>query len=108
MTQPGNFSDEVLKNIDLMAKDRDFLGLSNIWVRECIRYKYAYNFTWLGRPILEVPQDIYAIQELIWKTKPDLIIETGIAHGGSLIMSASMLALLDYCEAADRKTTCST
>ncbi len=105
MTQAGNFSDEVLKNIDLMAKDRDFLGLSNIWVRECIRYKYAYNFTWLGRPILEVPQDIYAIQELIWKIRPDLIIETGIAHGGSLIMSASMLALLDYCNAADRKTT---
>ena len=104
MTQPGNFSDEVSKNIDLMAKDRDFLGLSNIWIRESTRHKYAYNFTWLGRPIIQFTQDIYAIQELTWKIKPDLIIETGIAHGGSLIMSASMLALLDYCEAADRKT----
>ena len=100
MTHINDFSDEVLKNIDLIAKDKDFLGLSNIWIRESIRHKYAHNFTWLGRPILQVPQDIYAIQELIWKIKPDLIIETGIAHGGSLIMSASMLALLDYCEAA--------
>ena len=65
-----------------------------------IQYNYAHNFTWLGRPILQVPQDIYAIQELIWNIKPDLIIETGIAHGGSLILSASMLALLDYCDAA--------
>lgn len=61
--------------------------------------KYSYNFSWLGRPIIQVPQDIVAMQELIWKVKPDLIIETGIAHGGSLVFSASMLALLDYCEA---------
>ena len=104
MTQPGDFSDEVLKNLNSIAEDKDFLGLSNIWIRESIRHKYAHNFTWLGRPILQVPQDIYAIQELIWKIKPDLIIETGIAHGGSLIMSASMLALLDYCEAFDQET----
>lgn len=96
------FFDEVHKNIELMSKDKDFLGLSNIWNRVGIRYKYAHNFTWLGRPIIQVPQDIYAIQELIWKVKPDLIIETGIAHGGSLIMSASMLALLDYCEAIEQ------
>lgn len=61
--------------------------------------KYSYNFSWLSRPIIQYPQDIVAMQELIWKIKPDLIIETGIAHGGSLIMSASMLALLDYCDA---------
>ena len=103
MTQPGSFFDEISRNLELTAKDKDFLGLSNIWIRESIRHKYAHNFTWLGRPILQVPQDIYAIQELTWKIKPDLIIETGIAHGGSLIMSASMLALLDYCEASDQK-----
>ncbi len=80
------------------SSDRDFKGLSNIWDQTANQYRYAYNFTWMGRPIIQVPQDIYAIQELIWKVKPDLIIETGIAHGGSLIMSASMLALLDYCE----------
>jgi cephalosporin hydroxylase len=60
---------------------------------------YEYNFDMLGRPVIQLPQDIVARQELIWQVQPDLIIETGIAHGGSLILSASMLALLDYCEA---------
>lgn len=64
-----------------------------------VREKYSYNFEWLGRTIIQYPQDIVAIQEIIWRVKPDLIIETGIAHGGSLVMSASMLALLDYCDA---------
>jgi cephalosporin hydroxylase len=63
--------------------------------------KYSYNFSALGRPIIQYPQDMVAIQELIWKVRPDLIIETGIAHGGSLIMSASMLALLDMCDAIE-------
>jgi cephalosporin hydroxylase len=67
---------------------------------DSVQLKYSYNFEWLGRPIIQYPQDMVAMQELIWKIKPDLIIETGIAHGGSLIMSASMLALLDYCDAA--------
>ncbi len=62
--------------------------------------KYSYHFTWLSRPIIQYPQDMIAIQELVWQVKPDLILETGIAHGGSLILSASLLALLDYCEAA--------
>src|SRR6266496_3915589 len=61
--------------------------------------KYSYNFTWLSRPIIQYPQDIVAMQELVWRVRPDLIIETGIAHGGSIIMSASMLAMLDYCDA---------
>lgn len=63
--------------------------------------KYSYRFTWLGRQVIQYPQDIVAVQELIWLVKPDLVIETGIAHGGSLILSASMLALLDYCEAME-------
>jgi cephalosporin hydroxylase len=66
---------------------------------------YSYNFRWLGRPIIQYPQDIVAMQELIWQIKPDLIIETGIAHGGSLILSASMLAQLDMCEAIESGTT---
>lgn len=66
---------------------------------DSVQEKYSYNFEWLGRPIIQYPQDIVAMQELIWKVQPDLIIETGIAHGGSLIMSAAMLALLDYCDA---------
>lgn len=63
--------------------------------------KYSYNFSMLGRPIIQYPQDMVAIQELIWSVRPDLIIETGIAHGGSLILSASMLTLLDYCDAVE-------
>lgn len=62
--------------------------------------KYSYNFFWLSRPIIQYPQDMVAMQEIIWQVKPELIIETGIAHGGSLILSASMLALIDYCEAS--------
>jgi cephalosporin hydroxylase len=65
--------------------------------------KYSYNFEWLGRPIIQYPQDMAAMQEIIWEVKPDLIIETGIAHGGSLIFSASMLALIDLCEAIEEK-----
>jgi cephalosporin hydroxylase len=63
--------------------------------------KYSYNFAWQGRPIIQYPQDIVAMQELIWSIKPDLVIETGIAHGGSLIFSASMLALIDMCDAIE-------
>lgn len=59
--------------------------------------KYSYGFSWLGRPIIQYPQDVVAMQELIWEVKPDLIIETGIAHGGSLIFSASMLELIAAC-----------
>lgn len=60
--------------------------------------KYTYNFDWLGRPIIQFPQDIVAFQELVWLVKPDLIIETGIAHGGSLVLSASLMALMDMCD----------
>lgn len=56
--------------------------------------QYVYNFEWMGRPIIQYPQDVIALQELIWQVKPDLIIETGIAHGGSIIFSASMLELI--------------
>jgi len=58
---------------------------------------YVYNFTWLGVPIIQIPQDLQALQEIIWQSKPDLIIETGIAWGGSLIFSASLLAILESC-----------
>ncbi len=75
------------------------LSLSMDWIKEASRVSYFHKLTWLSRPIIQVPQDIYAIQELIWMIKPDLVIETGIAHGGSLILNASMLALLDYSDA---------
>jgi cephalosporin hydroxylase len=69
-----------------------------------IAARYSYNFNWLGRPVIQYPQDIVALQQVIWTTRPDLIVETGIAHGGSLVLSASMLALLDYCDAVEAGT----
>jgi cephalosporin hydroxylase len=92
------FQDEVDRNIDALAKARGVQKQSLQWLADTLEYRYSYNFTWLGRPIIQYPQDVVAIQELIWRIRPDLIIETGIAHGGSLILSASMLALLDYCD----------
>jgi len=85
--------------IQKYALDHDWIRLSSQWMRLAFERKYMYNFSSLGRPIIQTPVDMIAMQELIWKIKPDLIIETGVAHGGSLIMSASMLALLDICEA---------
>lgn len=75
------------KNSDLQKAAADFNVESN-------RAQYSYNFSWMGRPIIQYPQDMIAMQELIWKIKPDLIIETGIAHGGSLIYYASLLELI--------------
>lgn len=78
--------------------------LASDWVYHSMQGKYVYNFDWLECPIIQYPNDIVAMQELIWKVKPDLIIETGIAHGGSLVFSASMLALLDMTEAIENNT----
>ena len=85
-------------NVELQEAGTRFMRASTV-------PKYSYNFSWLGRPIIQYPQDVVAIQELIWQVRPDLIVETGIAHGGSLILSASMLALLDLCDAIDAGET---
>lgn len=97
----SNFQNEVTEriaanggNAELRASAAAFMALSTA-------PKYSYNFAWLGRPIIQYPQDMVAMQELIWSIRPDLVIETGIAHGGSLILSASMLALLDMCDAIE-------
>ncbi|UCF95540.1 MAG: cephalosporin hydroxylase family protein [Desulfobacterales bacterium] len=74
-----------------MGQDHDLRMLSHRWFLESCKYKYSYHFTWMGRPIIQFPQDIVAMQEIIWEVKPQLIIETGIAHGGSLIFYASMM-----------------
>ena len=78
--------------------------VNKVFNRMC-DFKYSYHFDWMGRPIIQFPQDMVAVQELIWQIKPDLIIETGIAHGGSLILSASMLAMLDMCDAIETGAT---
>lgn len=78
------------RNTELQSRARDFVEAS-------LGAQYSYNFSWLGRPIIQYPQDIVALQELVWSTQPDLIIETGIAHGGSIILSASLLELNAAC-----------
>lgn len=93
------FEQQVARNIRALGEDSDFLALSRRWVRESLNHQYTHNFTWLGRPVIQAPQDSCALQQIIWDVQPDLIIETGIAHGGSLILSASMLALLEYAQA---------
>jgi len=103
-----SFLADVAENIMRQKSNLPLRQQSVDWLLRSSATKYTYNFTWLGRPIIQVPQDIVAIQELIWRVKPDLIIETGIAHGGSLILSASMLALLDYCEAVEARRTLDT
>ena len=92
--QVAKFSEEVAGNIEALKNDADIQALSRIWFRLSTKLRYSYNFSWLGRPIIQLPTDILAMQEIIWSVKPDLIIETGVAHGGSLIFSASMLELL--------------
>jgi cephalosporin hydroxylase len=94
MDEEKKFTMEVQQNIKCLGDDPALQDLSNIWIRETARYKYSYLFTWLGRPIIQFPQDIIAMQEIIWQVRPRLIIETGIAHGGGLIFYASMLELI--------------
>jgi len=96
-----SFEKEVISRIEKNGTNKTLLSSASRFMLESIRAQYSYNFSWLDRPIIQYPQDIVAVQELIWKVKPDLIIETGIAHGGSLILSASMLALIDYCKAVE-------
>lgn len=95
------FEQERGARITAYGADDDFKVLSRAWLEASMRRQYVYNFNWLGRPIIQYPQDMVAMQELVWQVKPDLIIETGIAHGGSLVLSASLLAMLDMCEAIE-------
>src|ERR1700674_1592092 len=105
MNQTEQFIEQVKQNIEDIGSDRDMKDITRLWLRDTLKFNYSYNFSWLSRPIIQYPQDIVAMQELIWQVKPDLIIETGIAHGGSLVMSASMLALLDMCDAIESGQT---
>jgi cephalosporin hydroxylase len=91
------FEDQVTRNIESLGKDVKARDLSRIWCQETNRSGYTYNFSWLGRPIIQYPQDIVAMQEIIWTVQPDLIVETGVAHGGSLVFWASMLELNAAC-----------
>ena len=97
MTPYDQFKQECAAEIAAQGTDRELAEATREWMNRAQARKYCYHFEWLGRPIIQYPQDIVAVQELIWSVKPDLIIETGIAHGGSLIFSASMLELNALC-----------
>ena len=94
----SEFQRDVANRVAANGQNKSLLEATSKFIHESIAVQYSYNFNWQGRPIIQYPQDMVAMQELIWSIKPDLIIETGIAHGGSLILSASMLAQLDMCE----------
>ncbi|MDR3000511.1 MAG: cephalosporin hydroxylase family protein [Fibromonadaceae bacterium] len=94
MDDSKQFLAECEANISLQGKDAQLQATSIDWLETSGKYKYSYNFQWMGRPIIQLPQDILMMQELIWEIKPDLIIETGVARGGSLVFYASMLELI--------------
>ena len=94
MNLKEQFDAEKKHNIEKLGNDEDVKQTGLQFMLKTGAGKYTYNFSWLGRRIIQYPQDMVALQEIIWEIKPDLIIETGIAHGGSLIFSASMLELL--------------
>lgn len=102
MSNYETFKAECRSEIAAMRDDGVLVALTRQWMDRANAHNYSYHFDWLGRPIIQFPQDIVATQELIWTAKPDLVIETGIAHGGSLILSASILAMLDYADAVEK------
>jgi cephalosporin hydroxylase len=97
MSQYELFKAEGAQEIEAQGNDPALRAAARDWFNKANARKYSYHFEWLGRPIIQYPQDMVAMQELIWRVQPDLIIETGIAHGGSLIFSASMLELNAAC-----------
>lgn len=99
--QNSDFQEEVKQRLNENSANSVLQKAATNFLKVSTASKYSYNFFWMGRPIIQYPQDIVATQELIWQVKPDLIIEAGIAHGGSLILSASILALLDYQDAVN-------
>ena len=94
MFERGAFINRNKKFIQAMGNQKSLTEITMQWFLEASKLEYSYHFTWLGRPIIQFPQDMIAMQEIIWQVKPDLIVETGLAHGGSLIFYASMLELL--------------
>jgi cephalosporin hydroxylase len=84
------------KEIELALYSKEaFEIISNLWVKIGWDQKYVYTFSWMGRPIIQLPEDMIRIQEVIYRVKPDVIIETGVAHGGSLIYYASLCKAME-------------
>ncbi len=93
MTEIDKFNDEKQRNISEQGHRSDLIQLGVDFITKTAELKYSYNFTWMGRPIIAFPQDMIIMQEIIWDVKPDLIIETGVAHGGSIVYYASLMKL---------------
>jgi cephalosporin hydroxylase len=94
MNPTDQFNQEKKENIVALGNDQSLKDLGLKFLVDTAPKKYTYNFSWMGRPIIALPQDMVAMQELIWEVKPDLIIETGVAHGGSIVYYASLLELI--------------
>jgi cephalosporin hydroxylase len=94
MNKHEEFAAEVAANIERLGRSVDAQALSRVWMRETAPLKYSYNFRWMGRPVIQYPQDMIAMQEILWEVRPDIVVETGIAHGGSLVYYASILELI--------------
>lgn len=92
-----SFEKKVQERVDAIGQNETLRSSALAFMKASVGPKYSYNFSWLGRPIIQYPQDMVAMQELLWEVKPDLIVETGIAHGGSLIFYASILELIATC-----------
>ncbi len=80
--------------VERLRRDEDVLDASTAWIQATYPFEYSYHFEWMGLPIIQYPQDMVAVQELVWRTRPKVIVETGIARGGSLVFYASLLKLL--------------
>jgi len=92
------FEAECQAEVSAQGQDEKLKGLARDFFNESAKHKYSYHFSWMGRPIIQLPQDMMAMQEIIWQVKPDLVIECGIAHGGSIIYYASLLELQGHGE----------
>ena len=90
------FEREVAEQIDAMKRDSALASLTRSWLQKSVEHRYSYHFTWMGRPIIQYPQDMIAMQEILWRVRPDLLVETGIAHGGSIVLYASILELIGH------------
>jgi cephalosporin hydroxylase len=91
---PEEFDEHNENIVSRMGTDAEMTDLTRQWFQKASKLEYSYHFKWLGLPIIQFPQDVLAVQELVWDIKPDLIVETGVARGGSLILYASLLELL--------------
>lgn len=88
------FFEEGRREVKRMGRSASLRGLSRRWIDATSAHKYVYHFTWLGLPIIQLPGDVLALQEIVWRVKPELVVETGVARGGSLALHASILELL--------------